>query len=288
MPTLIPPSDTICCPAPAKLNLDLRIVGRRADGYHLLESVFCLIGLYDKLYVRVRVDRAIVLHTPTAGVAPEQDLSVRAARALQQASGCLKGADIWLEKHIPMGGGLGGGSSDAATVLLALNRLWATALPRQTLQDIGLALGADVPFFLFGQTAFAQGVGEQLQAVKADLGWYVVVHPPVHVPTAKIFSHPDLTRDSKPSIMPSLKTAALRKNDMQAVVCKEYPEVAQALSLLKPYGQAWMSGSGSCVFAEFNEEAAARAVAEKLEHSSQNQCYCVPGLPKHPLYDWVD
>ena len=268
-------------PAPAKLNLDLRITGRRSDGYHNLETVFCLIGLYDTIGLAVRRDEQIQLHTPTAGVPPEQDLVCRAAAALRQTAGITTGVDIWLHKTIPMGGGLGGGSSDAATVLLALNRLWGCHLSREQLMEIGLKLGADVPFFIFGRSAFAQGVGEQLQDMEIPEQWYVVVKPDVHVNTAAIFSHQDLTRDSKPSIMPTFLSLQPFRNDMQAVVLEEFPEVAQAFQALSQYGQAQMTGSGACVYLALSDKIQAEAVCRKMAQDYQS--YCVAGLSQHPL-----
>ncbi|UOO81431.1 4-(cytidine 5'-diphospho)-2-C-methyl-D-erythritol kinase [Uruburuella testudinis] len=269
--------------APAKLNLDLRITGRRSDGYHNLESIFCLISLYDTVYLAVRDDDKIILHTPTQGVLPEQDLSFRAATALQSYTGGAKGADIWLEKRIPMGGGLGGGSSDAATVLLALNHLWQCGLSRETLMTIGLKLGADVPFFIFGKNAFAQGVGEQLREIAIPKQWYVVVRPPVHVATSVIFSHEGLTRDSKSSIMPTFQTVQPFRNDMQAVVLEAYPEVLQVYEKLKQYGSPLMTGSGACLFISFQMQKDAQAVYSRI--SNEYKAYCVEGLARHPLLD---
>ncbi len=269
-------------PAPAKLNLTLAITGRRADGYHLLESVFRFIDLMDTVELAVRDDGLIVLDTPIAGVPAESDLTVRAARALQAASGCTLGASIRLHKQIPMGGGLGGGSSDAATVLLALNQLWQLNLPRHTLQDIGLTLGADVPVFIFGRPAFATGIGDELTECAVPDAWYVVLHPGVSVPTAKIFSHQGLTRNSTPSIMRALQTTQ-RKNDMQSVVCQMFPEVADCLAKASEYGSAMMTGSGACIFLEYDTEAQAGAVFQSLSHSYTG--FLAHGLQHHPLYD---
>ncbi|MDO4640582.1 MAG: 4-(cytidine 5'-diphospho)-2-C-methyl-D-erythritol kinase [Neisseria sp.] len=269
--------------APAKLNLDLRITGRRDDGYHELESIFCLIGLYDTLHLAVRDDGKIVLHTPTKGVLPEQDLTVRAAKCLQEHTQVLYGVDIWLEKHIPIGGGLGGGSSDAAMVLMALNRLWQCGLERQQLIDLGAGLGADVPFFIFGRNAFAKGIGEQLSEIEVPKQWYVVVRPDVHVSTQAIFTHKNLTRNSKPSIMPSFQTLQPFRNDMQAVVFEEYPQVFAAFQVLQQYGHPLMTGSGSCVFITASERQKAEQICEQV--SREYQAYCVEGLEKHPLFD---
>ena len=257
-------------PAPAKLNLDLRITGRRADGYHELESIFTLIDLQDTLDIEPRDDGRIVLHTPLSDVPPEQDLCVRAARALQNFSGCLMGADIRVEKRIPTGGGLGGGSSDAATVLMVLNRLWDLNLPSNTLQKIGLTLGADVPFFLFGQSAFARGIGEILTPLALPPQWYVLVRPDAHVATPKVFAHPDLPRNSTPCAAPSFAALQPFRNDMQAVVLAGYPPVAAAFRLLQDYGSPRMTGSGACLFLTFDSEAQAQAVLSLLPETLES------------------
>ena len=268
-------------PAPAKLNLDLRITGRRADGYHELESIFTLIDLQDTLYIEPRGDGRIVLHTPLPDVPPEQDLCVRAARALQNFSGCLKGADIRVEKRIPTGGGLGGGSSDAATVLMALNRLWDLNLPSDTLQKIGLTLGADVPFFLFGQSAFARGIGEILTPLPLPPQWYVLVRPNVHVATPAVFAHPDLPRNSAPCATPSFAALQPFRNDMQAVVLAQYPPVGAVFRLLQDYGSPRMTGSGACLFLSFGSADEAEAVRSRLPE--QLESWCTAGLAEHPL-----
>ncbi|HGM3130749.1 TPA: 4-(cytidine 5'-diphospho)-2-C-methyl-D-erythritol kinase, partial [Neisseria gonorrhoeae] len=211
-------------PAPAKLNLDLRITGRREDGYHNIESIFCLIDLQDTVYLKPRDDGKIILHNPVGGIPQEADLSYRAASLLQKYARNLAGVEIWLDKKIPTGAGLGGGSSDAATVLLVLNRWWQCGLTQWQLIDLGAALGADVPFFIFGKNAFASGIGEKLIGMDIPKQWYVIVKPPVHVSTAKIFTYEGLTRDSASSIMPTFQNLQPFRNDMQAVVFKEYPE----------------------------------------------------------------
>ena len=277
-----PPPHAQAFPAPAKLNLDLRITGRREDGYHNLESIFCLIGLYDTVYLAVREDAKIVLHTPAEGLAAEQDLTYRAAKALQTHTRCRMGADIWLDKRIPAGGGLGGGSSDAATVLVALNSLWQCRLNRRELIGLGLQLGADVPFFIFGRNAFAKGIGEQLTETDVPKQWYVIVRPPVHVATAKIFSHKDLTRNSEPSIIPSFQRLRPFRNDMQAVVFQEYPEVRTAYLELSKYGETLMTGSGSCLFLTCDNSEEAENVYRQI--SEIYEAYCVEGLSIHPLF----
>lgn len=267
--------------APAKLNLNLHIIGRREDGYHELESIFTLIDWADELCLQVRKDGKICLHTITPNVLPEQDLTVRAAKLLQHVSGSHLGADIWLQKHLPMGGGLGGGSSDAATVLLVLNHLWQTHFSDDVLIELAVKLGADVPFFVFGQTAFARGIGERLQAINVPEKWYLVVKPNVHIATPKIFAHPDLTRNTPPCINPSYTALQPFKNDMQAVVLKEYPEVLQVFNILKQYGQPLMTGSGACVFLTFDDEQSAQKIANKLPE--QWQIHIAKSLTKHPV-----
>lgn len=274
----------LICSAPAKLNLFLHVTGRREDGYHLLQTLFRFIDLNDTLHFSLRDDGVVHRVNEIAGVPEAQDLCVRAARLLQNETGCSLGVDIEVEKNIPMGGGLGGGSSDAATTLIALNRLWSLALSRERLMELGLQLGADVPVFVFGENAFAEGVGEKLQAYALPEAWYVVLFPPVHVPTAKIFSHPDLTRDSVSIIMRALTTQPL-KNDLQEVVCSLYPEVAEYLAELGKYGNAMMTGSGACVFAGFENQSEAEAALKQLPQNMRG--VAVKGLLKHPLQDWV-
>jgi 4-diphosphocytidyl-2-C-methyl-D-erythritol kinase len=277
----------LSCPAPAKLNLFLHVTGRRADGYHLLQTLFRFIDLSDTLHFTLRQDGEVRRLNALEGVPAEQDLCVRAARLLQRECACPLGVDIALDKRIPMGGGLGGGSSDAATTLLALNKLWQLGLSRERLMQLGLTLGADVPVFVFGENAFAEGVGEQLQAFQLPEAWYVVLFPPVHVPTAQIFSHPELTRDSISitiralPIGQSLSTVKWLGNDLQSVVCKLYPEVAQHIDILGKFAPAMMTGSGACVFAEFASEAEAQKVLLALPKKIQG--VVAQGLAQHPL-----
>ena len=278
------PAQPLCVPAPAKINLFLHIVGRRPDGYHLLQTAFRMLDWGDEITLRRRDDGLILRTTDVPGVPAESDLVVRAARALQAVSGSPFGAEIGVSKRIPMGGGLGGGSSDAASVLLALNRLWGCGLSRQALQDLGLKLGADVPFFIFGETAFAEGVGEALRPLAVPPAWYVVVAPPVSVPTAEIFSAKELTRDTEILIMQGF-AAHKTRNDMQAVVCVKYPEVAESLEWLSQYGDARMSGSGACLFAPFDTEGQARQVAASAPLGWK--VWVARGLDRHPLKDWV-
>ena len=270
-------------PAPAKLNLLLRVVGRRADGYHLLQTVFRFLDQADQLRFSPRDDAAVRLLTPLPGVPPENDLSVRAARLLQAASGCRRGVDIRLEKHLPMGGGLGGGSSDAASVLLALNHLWQLGLPRQRLQELGLTLGADVPVFVFGRNAFAEGVGETLRAIELPPRCYVVVEPPVQVPTAAIFAARELRRDSPP-IGSGEWTPEDIGNDLEAVACSRFPEIAECLRQLSAAAapaRARMTGSGACVFAECGTREEAAAALQRLPPGLR--AWTSAGAAAHPL-----
>lgn len=270
-------------PAPAKLNLFLHVVGRRADGYHLLQSIFRLIDRADVVHLTLRDDGVIAREGEVPGVPEAQDLSVRAARLLQAHAPPGAGVSIRLDKNLPMGGGLGGGSSDAATVLLALNRLWQVNLSRAELQTLALQLGADVPVFIFGQTAFAEGVGEILWPVEAAPAWYVVLTPPVQVPTASIFAAPELTRDTPPlKIAPF--SAGMGRNDLQPVVMGRHPEVARNIEWLGQFGEARMTGSGACVFAAFESESAAQAVLQRMPGSMQG--FVAQGLDRHPLYDF--
>lgn len=274
----------LTCPAPAKLNLFLHVVGRRPDGYHLLQTLFRFIDLHDTLHFKLRDDGEVRRVNGVDGVAEAEDLCVRAARLLRAETGCKLGVDITVEKRIPMGGGLGGGSSDAATTLIALNRLWALGLSRERLMQLGLRLGADVPVFVFGENAFAEGVGEALQAYPLPPAWYLVLFPPVHVPTAQIFTHPELTRDSVSITIRALLKQQLR-NDLQSVVCRMYPEVASYIAWLGNFGKAMMTGSGACVFAEFESRSQAEAVFRQMPPGMRG--VVAQGLMRHPLQDWV-
>jgi 4-diphosphocytidyl-2-C-methyl-D-erythritol kinase len=267
-------------PAPAKLNLMLHVVGRRADGYHLLQTVFRLIDLADTLTFAPREGGAVRRATQIAGVPEDDDLAVRAARALQAETACREGATISLEKRIPLGGGLGGGSSDAATTLIALNELWGTRLSRTDLARIGLTLGADVPFFLFGRNAVGEGVGEVLTPLDLPAAWYVVITPQVAVSTREMFAAPELTRDTKPLKITAF-FAGLGRNDLEPVVRARFPEVARALEWLAGHGAARMSGSGASVFAAYEREDEARAVAAKVP--GEWRAWAVRGLDRHPL-----
>ncbi|MBH3310269.1 4-(cytidine 5'-diphospho)-2-C-methyl-D-erythritol kinase [Pseudomonas mosselii] len=253
-------------PAPAKLNLWLHITGRRADGYHELETVFQFLEHGDELSFALREDGQIRLQTEIEGVPHDSNLIVRAARLLQAQSGTPLGADIWLHKVLPMGGGIGGGSSDAATTLLALAHLWQLDWDEDRLASLGLSLGADVPVFIRGHAAFAQGVGEQLTPVDPEEPWYVVLVPQVSVSTAEIFSHPELTRDSLPLKMRPVPEGNSR-NDCQPVVEQRYPEVRNALISLGKFTEARMTGTGSCVFGAFPSKAEADKVLALLSET---------------------
>jgi 4-diphosphocytidyl-2-C-methyl-D-erythritol kinase len=299
MPPAHPP---LIVSAPAKLNLFLHVTGRRADGYHLLQSVFQLIDLADTLRFALRDDGKVSLHLENdailAGVSEQDNLITRAALALksERAASMRLGADIWLEKRIPLGGGLGGGSSDAATTLLALNKLWKLGLSGQKLAEIGLKLGADVPFFLFGNNAWAEGIGEQLTPLQLPQRWYVVIHPGVHVATPDVFRHPDLTRNTPPAKIEGfaqeiLQSGIFGQNDLQAVAEKLAPQVAQALQCLADCGAAAarMTGSGACVFAAQGSEEKARVLAQKVRAcgswKESWQMWVAKGLDRHPAFD---
>ncbi|WP_313202009.1 4-(cytidine 5'-diphospho)-2-C-methyl-D-erythritol kinase [Pseudomonas sp.] len=254
---------TLTLPAPAKLNLWLHIIGRRPDGYHELETVFQFLDHGDELSFAVREDGVIRLHTEIDAVPHDSNLIVRAARKLQEQSGTRLGADIWLTKVLPMGGGIGGGSSDAATTLLALAHLWQLDWDEDRLAALGLSLGADVPVFVRGHAAFAQGVGEQLTPVDPEEPWYVVLVPQVSVSTVEIFSHPQLTRDSLPLKMRPVPKGNSR-NDCQPVVEQNYPEVRNALNSLGKFTEARLTGTGSCVFGAFPSKAEADKVLALL------------------------
>ena len=267
-PALTPPDTSdpqrlLGCPAPAKLNLFLHVVGRRADGYHLLQTAFRLLDWGDTLDFTRRDDGVIRRTTDIAGIAPEHDLVVRAARLLQAHTGCQLGADIAVHKVLPMGAGIGGGSSDAATTLLALAHLWQLDWDEDRLAALGLRLGADVPVFVRGHAAFAEGVGEKLQPVTLSEPWFLVAIPQVLVSTAEIFSDPELTRDTPANKLRSLLEGGGR-NDCQPVVQKRYKEVDNALILLNKFVLARLTGTGACVFGSFPNQDDADKVARQL------------------------
>lgn len=268
--------------APAKLNLFLHITGRRADGLHELQTVFQFIDRCDELAFRVREDGVVQRVSDLAGVDADSDLVVRAARCLQAAAGCGLGAEIRVHKRLPVGAGLGGGSSDAATTLVALNHLWGLDFSRQRLAELGLTLGADVPVFVHGEAAWAEGVGERLTPVQLKEPWYVVIAPPCSVSTAAIFAAPDLTRDCRPiTIRDFLRGQGI--NVCESVVCSRYPEVANALKWLARFAPARMTGTGGCVFAAFDEEKRAREAAAQLPSGWNG--FVARGMNRSPLLE---
>ncbi len=276
------------CPAPAKLNLFLHVTGRRPDGYHLLQTVFQLIDYGDLLHFKTRDDGNIRRSTEIPGVPEQSDLVVRAAQLLKSAAGSVRlGAEIAIDKRLPMGGGLGGGSSDAATTLIALNHLWRTGLTRTELMTLGLQLGADVPFFLFGHNAFAEGIGETLQSLTTPDCWYVVIEPGVSAPTAAIFSDPELTRNSKPVKISDFSKATIGfgKNDLQVVAIRLFPPIAKAVEWLQQYGEARMTGSGACVFCAFSQEQQASEVIDAARRSVASgwKVWKARAIERHPL-----
>ena len=275
-------------PAPAKLNLFLHVIGRRQDGYHLLQTVFRFLDFSDQLSFRSRADGMIKLHNPITGVPEDKDLCVRAAKLLKHKTGTGQGVDIFLQKQIPMGGGLGGGSSDAATTLLALNQLWELHLNRDRLLELGLQLGADVPVFIFGQNAFAEGIGEKLVAIELPPAWYLVLVPSVQVSTAEVFASKELTRNTIPIKIPPFSVWQ-GHNDLELVVCRTYLEVARCLEWLKRLENTTitaMSGSGACVFAEFATELAAQTAFEQIPGDMKG--FVAKGLDCHPMYQSIE
>lgn len=282
--------------APAKLNLFLHVVGRRPDGYHLLETVFALLDFGDTIDVAVRDDGAIRRTRGLKGVAETDDLVLRAAHALKRDTGCSLGADLAVDKRIPVGGGLGGGSSDAATTLLALNRLWHLNLGRAELARIGLSLGADVPFFIFGHDAFARGIGEDLVAVKLPQRWFAVLAPDCAVPTAAIFGSEDLTRNTKSVKIEDFSAGFwsfpgnIFRNDLEPVACMVFPPVGAALDWLRGFDgeaaiAARMSGSGACVFSGF--DSAERALAVLARRPPGIGGFAARSLGEHPLREYA-
>ncbi len=268
-------------PAPAKLNLFLHVCGRRADGYHELQTVFQLLDYGDSLRFRVRDDGVVTRRPELPGVPEAEDLCVRAARCLQAATGTSLGVDIELIKRLPIGGGIGGGSSDAATTLVALNTLWRTGLTVDELAALGLTLGADVPVFVRGRSAWGEGVGERLQPVALEPRWYLVLFPGCAVHTGKVFADPELTRNT-PRITMAAFRAGLARNDCEPVVRRLYPEVGQALDWLGQHAPARLTGTGGCVFAAFTEEASARAVLAQVP--ARWQAFVARGVDISPLW----
>ncbi|MHB1943043.1 MAG: 4-(cytidine 5'-diphospho)-2-C-methyl-D-erythritol kinase [Acidiferrobacteraceae bacterium] len=267
-------------PAPAKVNLFLHVIGRRADGYHLLQTVFQFLDFGDELRFLPTAD-GVIRHAAVPAGLEAEDLCVRAAQRLQERSGCHQGVEITLVKRIPLGAGLGGGSSDAATTLLALNRLWGLEWPLARLAEIGLALGADIPVFVQGHAAWAEGVGERLTPIELPCPWFVVLVPPAHVSTAEIFSDPGLTRNTPPITIRDFH-AGRAGNDLAAVVRRRYPQVDQAFSWLGQFGEVRMTGSGASVFLTVATEREAHAIVAR----SPAGCFAfvASGLNEHPIH----
>jgi 4-diphosphocytidyl-2-C-methyl-D-erythritol kinase len=283
-------------PAPAKVNLFLHVTGRREDGYHELQTVFRLLDFHDTISIRLTSDGIISRASGNTRVPEQDDLIIKAAKSLQAHTHCALGAEIRIEKRIPMGGGLGGGSSDAATTLIALNHLWDLGLSRAELQQLGLKLGADVPVFIFGKNAWAEGIGEKLQAVSLQPKHYLVITPAVHVSTAEIFTSKELTRNTNPTTIAAFSREAFSgqlfssmfHNDLESVVLKQYPVVAACMTWLSEYAPARMSGSGASVFAEFNTPEAAKAAYDALPEQITGinvSGFTASGLEQHPLYE---
>ena len=271
-------------PAPAKLNLFLHVVGRRPDGYHLLQTLFQFLDWGDELWLRPREDGRILRLEGPEEVPAEEDLAVRAARLLQAEAGVGRGVELRVRKRLPLGGGLGGGSSDAATALVALSRLWGLGLGEEELAALGLRLGADVPVFVRGRAAWAEGVGERLRPVEPPEPWYLVLHPGVAVATAEVFGDAALTRDS-PTVTISDFLAGRCRNDCEAVVRRRFPEVARALDWLGAFAPARLTGTGACLFAAFPERAAAEAVARRVP--APWRAWVARGRNRSPLLDRV-
>ena len=272
-------------PAPAKINLMLRITGQREDGYHLLQTVFQLTDLCDWITFSPVDDGKIYLQTPMDGVPEATDLTIRAATLLRRESGCKEGVCIAVEKNLPMGGGLGGGSSDAATTLVVLNQLWNLGFSREKLMALGLELGADVPVFVHGHAAWAEGIGEKLEKIDLPEKWLVIIKPDCHVDTKEIFSVNDLTRDSK-SITIADFLAGQYQNDCLDVVCRIYQPVEQALVDLSQFSDARLTGTGACVFAQFDSKELAREAYDHLK--PKWQVYLTQGLNRSLLLDLLD
>jgi len=272
-------------PAPAKLNLMLHITGRRNDGYHLLQTLFQFIDFGDELSFEITDNNEIIALFEMDGVPAEQNLIIRAAIALQQQSGCTQGVKIDLLKRLPMGGGLGGGSSDAATTLVALNYLWGLHLEINELAEIGLQLGADLPVFIHGHSAWAEGVGEQLQPISLPEPWFMVINPQIEVATANIFSAKELTRDCPPITIRDLSSDGVFSTELvnvcQAVVEQRYPDIAKAISWLNQFGEARLTGTGACLFASFKEQSEAATVLAQLPE--QWSGFVAQGCNRSPL-----
>ena len=284
-----PLSSDLSLPAPAKINLFLHICGRRDDGYHNLQTVFQFLDFADTLHFTRRDDSLIQISPPLEGIPTEDNLIFKAAKLLQEASDSQLGADIRIDKHLPMGGGIGGGSSNAATALLALNHLWQTNLDHDALKAIGVKIGADVPIFIHGHSAWAEGIGEELTDIEPDEKWYLLIIPQAHVSTQKIFSNSLLTRDTKILRIAAFleqSDSGLFQNDCEQLVRTLYPEVDKALVALSKFGNARMTGTGACVFAGFASKQEAEIAYNKL--SSDFQCHVCKGINRSPVASLLD
>ncbi|MGZ8164027.1 MAG: 4-(cytidine 5'-diphospho)-2-C-methyl-D-erythritol kinase [Methylobacter sp.] len=268
-------------PAPAKLNLMLRIIGQRSDGYHLLQTVFQFTDLCDWITFHPVNNGKVSLKKTIPGVPEANDLTVRAAKLLKTETGCEQGVCIEVEKNLPMGGGLGGGSSDAATTLVVLNELWDLKLPSKKLMDLGLALGADVPVFVGGYSSWAEGVGEKLEKINLEEQWVIIIKPACHVDTKQIFSAKNLTRNSR-SITILDFTEGEQQNDCLSVVCELHPAVKEALVVLSEYSEARLTGTGACIFAQFDSQNAAMDAYKSLK--DKWQVYLAKGVNESPLF----
>lgn len=270
----LPTDAELVLPAPAKLNLFLHILGKRPDGYHNLQTIFQFLDYADHLAFKLRTDGVIKLHTPLPQVPHDDNLIVKAAKLLQQQTNSQLGVDIWIDKKLPMGGGIGGGSSNAATTLLAVNKLWNLQQSIAFLSQLGLALGADVPVFVQGNAAFAEGVGEQLMPISCPEPWFLVGVPPVAINTASIFNDPELIRNTPPISYQQALTLQ-GHNDCQTVVTKHYPVVKEALTLMSQFAPTQLTGTGACLFTAFDTEHQALTVKEKL--ANKLPCFVAKG-----------
>jgi len=273
---------TLSLPSPAKLNLLLHILNRRDDGYHNIQTVFQFINWCDTLHVRLRSDSTIRLSSNKASMANSDNLVLKAAYNLQKATGCLLGADIELKKILPIGAGVGGGSSNAATTLLALNQLWQTSLHTNDLLALGSRLGADVPIFIYGHAAWAEGIGNQLTPVILPEPWYLLLVPPVSIQTHSLFSDPRLTRDDRPLTIDHYHIDQ-GQNDFEKLVCLDYPDVAEALHWMGQFSKAHMTGTGGVVFAKFDSREEADRLAIQAPPAYQTKV--ARGLNRSPLYE---
>jgi len=277
--------DRLYWPAPAKLNLFLHIIGQRADGYHLLQTVFQFLDIHDQVLLDINSTGEISTRHQNSAFTHDEDLNVRAARLLQAETGCRQGVEIELVKHLPIGGGIGGGSSDAATVLVVLNKLWDVGLTLDELAELGLKLGTDVPVFIYGHACWAEGVGEKFQDVELPEPVYLLVYPKVHVSTAQIFGARELTRNTAPIRIADF-LAGQAGNDCESVVRRQVPEVDKAMQWLDQYAPARLTGTGSCIFAEFDDNEAAHRAVSSLNHEWQT--WVTRGYNRSLLHQMLD